>query len=32
MVERGRWMEPKVQYIDRKWTLCNDNEIQDDIQ
>ena len=22
MVERGRWMKPKVQYIDRKCTLC----------
>ena len=23
MVERGRWMKLKVQYIDRKCTLCN---------
>ena len=30
MVERGRWMNPKVQYIDRKCTLCNDNDIQDE--
>ena len=30
MVERGRWMKPKVQYIDRKCTLCNDNDIQDE--
>ena len=30
MVERGRWMKPKVQYIDRKYTLCNDNDIQDE--
>ena len=28
MVERGRWMKPKVQYIDRKCTLCNDNDIR----
>ena len=30
MVESGRWMKPKVQYIDRKCTLCNDNGIQDE--
>ena len=30
MVERGRWMKPKIQYIDRKCTLCNDNDIQDE--
>ena len=30
MVERGKWMKPKVQYIDRKCTLCNDNDIQDE--
>ena len=30
MVERERWMKPKVQYIDRKCTLCNDNDIQDE--
>ena len=30
MVDRGRWMKPKVQYIDRKCTLCNDNDIQDE--
>ena len=30
MVERGRWMKPKVQYIDRKCTLRNDNDIQDE--
>ena len=30
MVERGRWMKPKVQYIDRKCTSCNDNDIQDE--
>ena len=30
MVERGRWMKPKVQYIDRKCTLCNDSDIQDE--
>ena len=30
MVERGRWMKPKVQYIDRKCTLCNENDIQDE--
>ena len=30
MVERGRWIKPKVQYIDRKCTLCNDNDIQDE--
>ena len=30
MVERGRWMKPKVQYNDRKCTLCNDNDIQDE--
>ena len=23
-------MKPKVQYIDRKCTLCNDNDIQDE--
>ena len=27
MVERARWIKPKVQYIDRKCTLCNDNNI-----
>ena len=30
MVERRRWRKPKVQYIDRKCTLCNDNDIQDE--
>ena len=30
MVQRGRWMKPKAQYIDRKCTLCNDNDIQDE--
>ena len=30
MVSRGRWMKPKVQYIDIKCTLCNDNDIQDE--
>ena len=30
MVERGRWIKPKVQYIDRKCTLCNGNDIQDE--
>ena len=30
MIERGRWMKPKVQYIDRKCTLCNDNDIQNE--
>ena len=27
IVERGRLMKPKVQYNDRKCTLCNDNDI-----
>ena len=30
MVKRGRWMKTKVQYIDRKCTLCNDNDIHDE--
>ena len=30
MVEKGRWMKPRVQYIDKKCTLCNDNDIQDE--
>ena len=30
MVERGRWMKPKVMYVDIKCTLCNDNDIQDE--
>ena len=23
LVERGRWLKPKLPYIDRKCTLCN---------
>ena len=30
MSERVRWMKPKIQYIDRKCTLCNDNDIQNE--
>ena len=30
VVDRGRWMKPKVQYIDRKCSLCNDYDIQDE--
>ena len=30
MVERGRWMKPKVQYNDRNCTLYHDNFIQDE--
>ena len=29
MVERGRWIKPKIQYNDRKCRLCNNNDIQD---
>ena len=30
MVEKRRWMKLKVQYIYRKCTLCNANDIQDE--
>lgn len=30
MVERGRWAKPKIQYVDRKCTLCTSNDIQDE--
>ncbi len=30
MVERGRWLKPKVQYEDRLCTLCNEHDIQDE--
>ena len=30
LVERGRWLKPKLPYIDRKCTLCNIPDIQDE--
>ena len=30
MVERGRWMRPKIEYTERKCTLCDDHDIQDE--
>ena len=30
LVERGRWLKPKIQYTDRKCTLCNTTDIEDE--
>ena len=30
LVERGRWQKPKIIYANRKCTLCNNTEIQDE--
>ena len=30
LVERGRWIKPKVSYNERKCTLCNYSDIQDE--
>ena len=30
MVERGRWMKPKVEFVDRKCTLCDVGDIEDE--
>ena len=30
MVERGRWMNPKVVYEERKYSLCNNRDIEDE--
>ena len=30
LVERGRWVKPKVQYIERRCTLCNNPDVQDE--
>ena len=30
LVERGRWMKPKLQYEMRKCTLCNSGDIEDE--
>ena len=29
-VERGRWSKPKVEYIDRLCTLCDQRDIEDE--
>ena len=30
MVERGRWMKPKIEFSDRICILCDDHDIQDE--
>ena len=30
LVERGRWMKPKLQYEMRKCTLCDSEDIEDE--
>ena len=30
VVERGRWSKPKVEYIDRLCTLCDERDIEDE--
>ena len=30
LVERGRWLKPKLQYKMRKGTLCNSGDIEDE--
>ena len=30
LAEKGRWLKPKLPYIDRKCTLCNIPDIQDE--
>ena len=30
LVERGRWMKPKLQYEIRKCTLCDSEDIEDE--
>ena len=30
LVERGRWIKPKVAYNERRCTLCNYSDIQDE--
>ena len=30
MVERGRWMKPKVVYEERKCSLCNSGDLEDE--
>ena len=29
LIERGRWMKPKIELPNRICTLCNDKDIQD---
>ena len=30
LIERGRWMKPKIELPNRICTLCNDKDIQDE--
>lgn len=30
MIERGRWVKPKIEYSERLCNLCNDRDIQDE--
>ena len=30
LVERGRWMKPNIELLNRICTLCNDKDIQDE--
>ena len=30
LVERGRWVKPKVPYNERRCTLCNNPDVQDE--
>ena len=30
VVGRGRWSKPKVEYIDRLCTLCDERDIEDE--
>ena len=30
LVERGRWVKPKINYCDRLCTLCHKHDIQDE--
>ena len=30
LVERGRWMKPQLPYTERRCTLCNNGDIEDE--
>ena len=30
LVERGRWVKPKINYHERLCTLCDENDIEDE--